>query len=157
MEIEERNKIQLKWRNDEILVMVATIAFGMGVDKKDVRFVIHMSLPRSLDGYIQEGGRAGRDHQLSHVVLFFDYNDRSTINWFIKNNDFADMERESENLMSLYNMLDYAEDPYECRRVKQLKYLDETFDREKCNQMCNNCRDYTDVYYQDFSPEAQMI
>ncbi|CAI2378922.1 unnamed protein product [Moneuplotes crassus] len=157
MDIEKRNEIQLKWRNDEILVMIATIAFGMGVDKKDVRFVIHMSLPRSLDGYIQEGGRAGRDHQLSHVVLFFEYNDRSTINWFIKNNDFADMEREQENLTNLYNILDYAEDPYECRRVKQLQYLDEVFDREKCNQMCNNCRDYQDIYYQDFSTEAQMI
>lgn len=113
MEIEERNKIQKMWRDDEILVMVATIAFGMGVDKKDVRFVIHMSLPRSLDGYIQEGGRAGRDHKLSHVVLLFDYNDRSTINWFIKNNEYSDMERERENLVNLYNIIDYAEDPYE--------------------------------------------
>ena len=67
------------------------------------------------------------------------------------------MERESENLRNLYNMIGYAEDPYECRRVLQLKYLNETFDREECKMMCNNCRNYTDIYYQDFTTEAQMI
>lgn len=113
MEIEQRNEIQRRWKNDQVQVIVATIAFGMGVDKKDVRFVIHMSLPKSLDGYIQEGGRAGRDHELSHVVMFYEYNDRNTQNWFIKNNEFSDQEREEENKMSLYHMLDYAEDPYE--------------------------------------------
>lgn len=138
MEIEERNKIQKMWKNDEILVMIATIAFGMGVDKKDVRFVIHMSLPRSLDGYIQEGGRAGRDHEISHIVMFMDYNDRSTINWFIKNNEYSDMEREGENLLNLYSVIDYAEDPYECRRIAQLKHLNENFNRKNCNKMCNN-------------------
>jgi bloom syndrome protein len=135
MEIDKRNEIQAKWKNDEILVIIATIAFGMGVDKKDVRFVIHMSLPRSLDGYIQEGGRAGRDHELSHVTMFYDYTDRRTLNWFIKNNEYADLEREGENKDSLYNMLLFAEDPYECRRAMQINYLDQDFKREDCNQM----------------------
>jgi superfamily II DNA helicase RecQ len=135
MEIEKRNEIQAKWKNDEILVIIATIAFGMGVDKKDVRFVIHMSLPRSLDGYIQEGGRAGRDHELSHVIMFYDYSDRRTLDWFIKNNEYADLEREGENKNSLYTMLSFAEDPYECRRVMQINYLDQEFKREDCNQM----------------------
>lgn len=157
MEIEQRNAIQARWKNDEVQVIVATIAFGMGVDKKDVRFVIHMSLPKSLDGYIQEGGRAGRDHDLSHVILFYDYSDRQTLNWFIKNNDFSDQDREDENRQSLYHILSYAEDPFECRRVMQLEYLDEKFDREKCHQMCNNCRDYTNVYYKDYTDEAKVI
>ena len=122
-------KSKTSGNNDEIQVIVATIAFGMGVDKKDVRFVIHMSLPKSLDSYIQECGRAGRDHQLSYVVLFYDYSDRQTLNWFIKNNEYADYEREEENKLNLYSMLNFAEDPFECRRVLQLKYLDEQFDR----------------------------
>ena len=102
---------------------------------KDVRFVIHMSLPKSLDGYIQECGRAGRDGNNSHVILYYEYSDRSTLDWFIKNNEFIDHEREHENINSLYSILNYAEDPYECRRVLQLEYLDEKFDSKNCNQM----------------------
>jgi RecQ family ATP-dependent DNA helicase len=157
MEIEERNEVQKRWKNDQVQVIIATIAFGMGVDKKDVRFVIHMSLPKSLDGYIQEGGRAGRDHELSHVVMFYEYNDRNTQNWFIKNNEFSDQEREEENKMSLYHMLDYAEDQYEWRRVLQLSFLDENFQREIWNQMCDNWRAYTNIMYKDFSDEAKFI
>lgn len=113
MDIDKRNEIQAKWRNDEVKVIIATIAFGMGVDKKDVRFVIHMSLPKTLDGYIQECGRAGRDQEVSKVVLFYDYSDRNTQNWFIKHNEFSDSARETENLHNLYWMLNYAEDPFE--------------------------------------------
>ena len=138
MELEKRNEIQRKWKNDEVKVIVATIAFGMGIDKKDVRFVIHMSLPKSLIGYIQECGRAGRDGELSKLVAFYDYKDRSTINWFIKNNEFSDQARENENLLDLYSMLNYAEERLEWRRVLQLKYLSEEFKREDCKMMWDN-------------------
>ena len=145
---------------------------------KDVRFVIHMSLPKSLDGYIQECGRAGRDGNLSKVVAFYDYSDRSTINWFIKNNEFADFERENENLHSLYSILNYAEESYEWRRVMQLKYLNQNFKREDWNLMWDNwvktarlmrsgkeknsksnqnTGSEQQFYYEDFTKEATLI
>lgn len=135
MDIEKRNEIQRKWKNNEFPVIVATIAFGMGVDKPDVRFVIHMSLPKSLDNYIQECGRAGRDGLPSHVICFYDYSDRGTIDYFNKTSEYASSEREYENKLSLYKILDYVEDRYTCRRVKQLEYLNEKFNPKNCGKM----------------------
>lgn len=81
----DRSEIQKKWMNNEILIIVATIAFGMGINKKDVRYVIHTRFPQSIEAYSQECGRAGRDGNPAHWVLFYQYSDRSKIDFLMMN------------------------------------------------------------------------
>lgn len=86
MEKETRHAAQQKWLNDEIMVVVATNAFGMGIDKYDVRFVMHYNMPGSMEAYYQEAGRAGRDGKTSYCILFYNYSDRRIQEFFIENN-----------------------------------------------------------------------
>jgi bloom syndrome protein len=129
----QRQEIQSMWMKDEIQVIVATIAFGMGINKKDVRFVIHYSIPKSLEGYVQECGRAGRDQNKAECILYYDYNDRKRNDFFIVSNSASTGVRKKENLRALYNILEYCEEPYLCRRMFQLSFLGEAFDMSHCN------------------------
>jgi bloom syndrome protein len=101
---------------DEIQVIIATIAFGMGINKRDVRFVIHYSMPKSLEGYVQECGRAGRDQQRAECILYYTYSDRKRNDFFIVTNSASTGVRKKENLHALYTMLEYCEEPFKCRR-----------------------------------------
>ena len=142
---------------DEIRVIIATIAFGMGINKQDVRFVIHYSFPKSLEGYVQECGRAGRDQKESECILYYNYSNRSTNDFFIAM-DKSSGNRKEEKALALYAMIEYCEEPFLCRRVMQLQFLGElSFTSEMCNSMCDNCRANKKIESIDMTEQALKI
>ena len=136
---QKKTKIQEKWKNDQIQVIVATVAFGMGINKSDVRFVIHNSMPNSFESYYQEIGRAGRDGNKSDCILYYSQGDRKSVEFLISKTNL-DNQKLSENLRKITQMVDYCEEQFECRRVLALEYFDEKFDSKDCNSMCDNCK-----------------
>lgn len=129
-----RIKNQDDFLNEEIDIVVATIAFGMGIDKPDVRFVVHYDVPKSLEGYYQETGRSGRDGLEGICLMFYSHNDLNKLEKF--NKDKSVQERENARLL-LQEMEFYAESPV-CRRRQLLHYFGEEFTEENCG-MCDNC------------------
>lgn len=129
-----RMKNQDDFLNEEVDIICATIAFGMGIDKPDVRFVIHYDVPKSLEGYYQETGRSGRDGLEGHCLMFYSHNDLSKLEKF--NKDKPVQERENSRIL-LQEMEYYAESPV-CRRKQLLHYFGEEFTEENCG-MCDNC------------------
>ncbi|MBS3913287.1 MAG: DNA helicase RecQ [Bacteroidetes bacterium] len=116
-------------------VIVATIAFGMGIDKPDVRFVIHYDVPKSLEGYYQETGRGGRDGMQGDCLLFYNPNDIEKLEKFMKDKPVA--EQEIGGLL-IAETAAFAESS-QCRRKLLLHYFGENFDEKNCNEMCDNC------------------
>ena len=129
-----RRRNQESFINDDIQVMVATIAFGMGIDKEDVRFVLHAGLPDAPESYFQEIGRAGRDGNQAECHLLFGYDDTIVVNHFIQQG--ASTEREGR-LQRLNVLVDWATS-IECRRKGLLAYFGERYENESCG-MCDNC------------------
>ena len=129
-----RVKNQDDFLNEETDIIVATIAFGMGIDKPDVRFVIHYDVPKSLEGYYQETGRSGRDGLEGHCLMFYSHNDLNKLEKF--NKDKSVQERENARVL-LQEMEYYAESPV-CRRRQLLHYFGEEYKQDNCG-MCDNC------------------
>ncbi|MGE5352312.1 MAG: DNA helicase RecQ [Acidobacteriota bacterium] len=131
----ERSENQDLFLKDKIQIIIATIAFGMGINKSNIRFVIHYDLPKNLESYYQEIGRSGRDGLRSDCLLLFSYGDISKINYFVQQK-YTEIERTVAKL-HLEAMVRFAEANI-CRRIPLIRYFGEDYQKEYCG-MCDNC------------------
>ena len=147
---EEREANQTKFIRDDVQIIVATIAFGMGINKPDVRFVIHYDLPRNLESYYQEAGRAGRDGEDAKCTILFGWGDVHTVKFLIGQKSDSSEQRIAQQ--QLNQIISYAESSV-CRRKIQLGYFGEPFESPCSN--CDNCLDPAPI--EDWTVEAQKF
>lgn len=151
MSAEERNKNQEAFNRDEAQVIVATIAFGMGIDKSNVRFVVHADLPKNIEGYYQETGRAGRDGEPAHCLLFFGRGDIPKIRYFI--NAIPDEKERTIAAEKLNQVVGLASHNV-CRRRQLLGFFGESYPADNCGA-CDICAG--SVERTDITTDAQIV
>ncbi|XP_042220423.1 ATP-dependent DNA helicase Q1-like [Homarus americanus] len=149
LEADVRSKVHRKWVENEYQAVVATIAFGMGIDKPDVRFVIHHCISKSMENFYQESGRAGRDAKPAKCIVFW---------------RFADLARQSTmvfteqtGLENLYGLISYCLDSHRCRRNMIAEHFDERWETADCQGMCDHCKAPREVKNLDIAKYGEHI
>ncbi|KAF5398375.1 ATP-dependent DNA helicase [Paragonimus heterotremus] len=162
----QRRRVQEAWIQEEkCKIVCATIAFGMGIDKPDVRFVIHHSLPKSIEGYYQEAGRSGRDGLPATCILYYHWHDVVRLRKLIQGDgpgstSYANVQLHED---ALFRMVSYCENQIDCRRRQILSHFGEAFDPARCGLvvgcMCDNCQqaDRRRLQQRDVSDDAIVI
>ncbi len=135
LEDSDRRHNQEAFSRDDAQIIVATIAFGMGINKSNVRFVIHYDLPKSVESYYQEIGRSGRDGLPAHCLLLYSYADVAKLRYFINQKEGEERQVADQHLEA---MVRYAEDEINCRRKPLLNYFGEEYSLQNCGN-CDNC------------------
>lgn len=146
---DDKTKVHRKWTRNKIQVVVATVAFGMGIDKPDVRFVIHHTISKSIENYYQESGRAGRDDRPADCVVFFGFSDVFRISSMVV--------MENVGQQKLMQMVDYCQNADRCRRSLMAVHFDEVWDNEGCNNTCDTCRDGEDSSSLDLALHGRQV
>lgn len=149
---QEREKSQESFLYDDIRVMVATNAFGMGIDKSNVRYVIHYNMPKNMEAYVQEAGRAGRDGDPSECILLFSAQDIMTQKFLIEQNP-QDESRKHNEYRKLQQMVQYCYST-SCLKWAMLDYFGEDHDNKPCG-ICSSCRDERELV--DRTRDAQIV
>lgn len=151
MDAADRDKTQDKFLRDDVDIIVATVAFGMGINKSNVRFVVHYDLPKNIESYYQEIGRAGRDDLPAECLLFLGYGDIRKIRYFFKEKSDNERHIAETQLQALLRYTEYND----CRRKPLLNYFGQEYEKQNCGMCDNCCSDQKEL--QDFTIQAQKF